>query len=344
MSRQCCIYKITNMVNNKIYIGKTVEYKNGKKYSIDGRLKSHFYCALKGNGCPALSNAINKYGKDKFIIEKLEDTNSDNVDEREIFYIKEYNSRDKNIGYNIAVGGKGRVPNAISISYCRKYRFDTCRNKQKEKILPKNIREVYNRIDGSVVGYSVEIRVNKKTIFKSFQSTKESLDILLNKAIEYKQEIIDQNKIIEKPKKTYVRAQKINDLPTNIYEVFVKKNEQNIFAGYEVRMIINDKKYRKKFMSIQNKTCEELLKEAIECRDDIFKEAENVNNASGKLPKYIRAIKKNNEITGYEVYIRFIPARKTFSLLSQQSESLKSLLQQAIEYKNNMLQTLSKND
>jgi len=86
------IYKTTNIINGKIYIGK---YKG----------KNRFYF---GSG-KLIRQAIQKYGKENFIRETLEEGIVDPIilDEREIYWIKYYHSRDRGIGYNIAEGGRG---------------------------------------------------------------------------------------------------------------------------------------------------------------------------------------------------------------------------------------------
>lgn len=86
------IYKTTNIINGKIYIGKDI--KNYDKY-----LGSGIY----------FKNSLKKYGKDNFIKEILEDNILDKniLNEREIFWINHFNSTDKTIGYNIHIGGQG---------------------------------------------------------------------------------------------------------------------------------------------------------------------------------------------------------------------------------------------
>ena len=85
------IYKTTNLVNKKIYIGQS---KNNRK--------NYF-----GSGF-ILKNAITKYGVSNFKKEILEECNSKKeLNEREIYWIKKTKSQDKNIGYNIACGGSG---------------------------------------------------------------------------------------------------------------------------------------------------------------------------------------------------------------------------------------------
>ncbi len=88
------IYKITNNINKKYYIGK----RTSKIQPIDD---PYF-----GSG-KLLKMAIRKYGKDNFIKEIIElCINEDSLNEREIHWIYKLNSFSPN-GYNINVGGKG---------------------------------------------------------------------------------------------------------------------------------------------------------------------------------------------------------------------------------------------
>ena len=48
---------------------------------------------------------MRKHGVDKFYIETLEICDVDIIDDREMFYIKLYNSTDKSEGYNVSIGG-----------------------------------------------------------------------------------------------------------------------------------------------------------------------------------------------------------------------------------------------
>lgn len=91
------IYKITNIINGKVYIGQT-------SFSIEKRFKEHLQDSNKAHTEKRpLYDAIRKYGKDKFIIELIEET--DNPNEREIYWIEYYDSFKK--GYNATLGGEG---------------------------------------------------------------------------------------------------------------------------------------------------------------------------------------------------------------------------------------------
>ena len=84
------IYKTTNLVNNKIYIGQKHSTKFDKNYYGSGKI---------------LLKALKKYGKENFKVEILEESDSNDLDSLEIKYIKQYNSTNPNIGYNILIGG-----------------------------------------------------------------------------------------------------------------------------------------------------------------------------------------------------------------------------------------------
>lgn len=98
------IYKITNDINGKIYIGKT-EYFN--PYD---RWKDHLR-DYKKERCEKrpIYDAMNKYGEEHFYFEIIEET--DNLEEREIYWINElrtYIGFEDCKGYNATLGGDGK--------------------------------------------------------------------------------------------------------------------------------------------------------------------------------------------------------------------------------------------
>ena len=92
------IYKITNKVNNKIYIGQTVKTVH-KRFTqhINNSNKPYFSQIV-------LYKAFNKYGIDNFICETIEEVPNELLDEREKYWIEYYNTYFD--GYNSTLGGR----------------------------------------------------------------------------------------------------------------------------------------------------------------------------------------------------------------------------------------------
>lgn len=109
--RYCEIYKITNLVNNKIYIGQAVSHilnhNRYRPYGMNGRFRCHISEAYsqKKNQSKYLNNAIKKYNQSNFIVELIENCEIECADYREEYYIDKYNSLYPN-GYNLTTGGK----------------------------------------------------------------------------------------------------------------------------------------------------------------------------------------------------------------------------------------------
>lgn len=92
------IYKLTNRINNKVYIGQSVHPEK--------RLWEHENRAKNNTDNYPIHMAINKYGIENFNFEIIEWTSD--YDNRESYYIKEYNSIAPN-GYNVLEGGHSPI-------------------------------------------------------------------------------------------------------------------------------------------------------------------------------------------------------------------------------------------
>lgn len=94
------IYKATNVVNQKIYIGQTTT-------SLQERIYFHIYRAEHSLNITHTHfiNAIRKYGKNAFTWEQIDQAETkEELDRKEIYWIKYYNSVEE--GYNIQAGGQ----------------------------------------------------------------------------------------------------------------------------------------------------------------------------------------------------------------------------------------------
>lgn len=88
------IYKITNEINNKVYIGQTIQTLKNRWYAHKSNSKkSDFH----------LYRAMRLYGVDKFHIEAIEEVDDHLLNEREQYWIQIYDSYRN--GYNSNIGG-----------------------------------------------------------------------------------------------------------------------------------------------------------------------------------------------------------------------------------------------
>ena len=94
------VYKITNTINNKSYIGISIHEPE------KSRIKAH----LSGHGNRIIANAVKKYGKDAFTYEVLEANVFDEfLPDLEVAYIANHNTVAPH-GYNLNSGGDHAVP------------------------------------------------------------------------------------------------------------------------------------------------------------------------------------------------------------------------------------------
>jgi len=179
--RYCEIYKITNVITNKIYIGQAVSHilnhKRYRPYGMEKRFNCHISEAfsVKKNQCHYLNNSIRKHGSNNFKLElicncKIE--NSDNIEKQQII---ENNSLYPD-GYNLNTGGVSsrhtnesrlRVSNGV-IKY-----FE---NKKHQRFSDINVDEIDDNIEKYIrplnrnkiqYGWYVYIK-GKKSRFRRF--------------------------------------------------------------------------------------------------------------------------------------------------------------------------------
>jgi group I intron endonuclease len=137
------VYLITNIINNKKYVGQTVQ-------TIEKRFTRHCWDSTWKNNMP-ISLAINKYGKDKFLIECLKECLSQQeLDQEELRFALELNTFSPN-GYNLRAGsGSGSMS-----------------GETKEKIRKSNLgkkasQETLRKLSLSHTGYKVSDETKRK--------------------------------------------------------------------------------------------------------------------------------------------------------------------------------------
>ena len=100
------IYKITNKVNGKIYIGQTCKTSNR-------RFKEHIYLANyihehRNKSMPYLYKAIISYGSDQFVVDEIcSCLTKEDTDFMENKFIVDLDSINPKVGYNLTLGGEG---------------------------------------------------------------------------------------------------------------------------------------------------------------------------------------------------------------------------------------------
>jgi len=97
------IYKITNKINGKIYIGQTIQ-------TLVDRISNHLADSKRDRikrVKSKLHRAISKYGITNFVFEVLDTADSqDELNQKEQKYVTEFKSNVDTIGYNLLSGGK----------------------------------------------------------------------------------------------------------------------------------------------------------------------------------------------------------------------------------------------
>lgn len=166
------IYKITNKLNNKVYIGQSID--------IEKRWEAHKFYSY--NEKTALQLAFKKYGVSNFNFEIIEKCDKEKLNEREQYWIKFYNSYGEN-GYNMNFGGENK--NSLDydlILHCYLEEQSIHKTSERLNIHRDSVRKVLNLFN---ISYNKEQGEPKKIIMidpyslkelKIFNSLKEASD------------------------------------------------------------------------------------------------------------------------------------------------------------------------
>jgi group I intron endonuclease len=144
------IYKITNLLNNKVYIGQTIQ-----KLSDRWNRHCNMNCSEAEHNM-IIKKAIIKYGKENFSIEIIETCDSKYLNEKEKYYINKFNTYKE--GYNSTLGGqKGakmiQTPEDICKEIIELYKYGfSLRDLAKEYFIDKAT------VKGILIKYNIIIR------------------------------------------------------------------------------------------------------------------------------------------------------------------------------------------
>lgn len=153
MSEKICgIYKITNLINGKVYIGQSQNIK--KRWAV------HRSDYLKDGKDYALYRAFRKYGIENFSFEIIEECSKNELDVKEKFYIAKYNSFFCD-GYNMTLGGQG-----VRYPMTEEYRIKYSRNSGGEPIIQLSLEGEYIKELFSIAEAERELNIPHENIIK----------------------------------------------------------------------------------------------------------------------------------------------------------------------------------
>lgn len=161
------IYKITNKINNKSYIGLTTR-------SIEERFNQHIYSRYSSN--TILAQALKKYGIHNFNVIELDSATSlEELYKKEKYYINKYNTYLN--GYNATLGGEGCPTVAVSDEeIIEEYLILKSSDKvaKKFKIGGNTVLRVLKNYNVELFGsgYESTLRVDPKIIIKTYNELK----------------------------------------------------------------------------------------------------------------------------------------------------------------------------
>lgn len=175
------IYKVTNLVNGKVYIGLTIR-------TLKVRKLEHLNNTNNSSNNVVFHRAIHKYGEDNFkweVIDTAETT--DELKSKEICWIQYYNSfinAENSNGYNMTLGGEGTLGRKMSdghkqkLSECHKGKIISIEQRKKLSELNKGSKHPQSILKEEDVLQIKELIIKGKTpteIAKHFNVSKETI-------------------------------------------------------------------------------------------------------------------------------------------------------------------------
>lgn len=206
-NRNIGIYKITNLINNKFYIGSSSDlkkrlYEHRRELNLGVHANKH------------LQSAWNKYGEENFkfeVIETIESTLCTNkyLRDLETKYIQEFKCYEDSIGYNFIPGGIG----TLNLP-CSEEKKKKISNANKGK--PVDIYSItgeYLETLGSVKEVVEKYKVAKNTITDSCKNRRASKKYI------FKYHNIEENSNIITPEKIYTKNKTCGENKFSIYDI-----------------------------------------------------------------------------------------------------------------------------
>ena len=162
------IYSITNLLNGKVYVGQTTR-------TLKRRFKEH-----KQDFFSKVGKDIREYGAENFSAEILEECqNISELNEREMFWIKKFNSRQPN-GYNVLPGGGNFERNVRKIDELRRFsKIAVIEQIESERVKElqeenENLRQLLLIAQSKLIQTQEELQKNQQKLLVAEKQTKEN--------------------------------------------------------------------------------------------------------------------------------------------------------------------------
>ncbi len=133
------IYKITNIITNKVYIGSS--------YSVNGRMSTHRNLLLKNKHYNShLQSSFNKHGIKNFTFHLIEECIIDDLIKRENFWILKFNANNRLFGYNVRFDCESNRGITVSKTTREKLRLSHLGHKRSKEANLKIIESQYVKV------------------------------------------------------------------------------------------------------------------------------------------------------------------------------------------------------
>lgn len=172
------IYKVTNKINGKFYIGQTIQ-------SLKDRWYRH--CAKKSLSEAEMNmhikRAILKYGKENFTVEAIEECDSELLNEKERFYIDYFDSYHN--GYNSTEGGQDGTKPLQTSKEIQKEVVELYKSGFSLRTIGKEYNIDKTTVKGILKTYEIPLRTSRT--YKLSQEDREEIIAKINNGISRKQ-------------------------------------------------------------------------------------------------------------------------------------------------------------
>lgn len=244
------IYIITNKLNNKKYIGKSVD--------IGSRWKDHCRHSLTETH---IDRAITKYGPENFDIDVLEvvDSNNENLDhilyQKEIYYVSLFDAKESDEFYNHSYGGEGffageKHPNYGKSNYkhhqCKFYIIDDVggidflKTEKSKGITLKKLGDNLNCSEDLILHY---LRVHGFKNWDGLSNTRESSVGYKNHQCKWR--VIDEAGGLDYLKKAVLNGKNVTEISNDLKKVsrhaikrYLKFNNYEHFTDFKQKVLL----------------------------------------------------------------------------------------------------------